>query len=92
MMMSRGVIYEEVSIYRKPDSLNIEASRSRNAGCRSLPRIRYEQRQFLPMAVEIRWNGCLADAALKGARGRERTAKENVCRRADQVRVAAGSP
>ena len=28
--MSRGVIYEEVSIYRKPDSLNIEASRSRN--------------------------------------------------------------
>jgi len=32
--MSRGVIYEEVSIYRKPDSLNIEASRSRNAGCR----------------------------------------------------------
>ena len=63
--MSRGVIYEEVSIYRKPDSLNIEASRSRNAGCRSLPRIRYEQRQFLPMAVEIRWNGCLAMRRLK---------------------------
>ena len=29
---------------------------------------------------------------LKGARGRERTSKEDVCRRADQVRVAAGSP
>ena len=44
--MSRGVIYEEVSIYRQSDSSHSQASRSRNAGCRSLPRIRYEQRQF----------------------------------------------
>jgi len=32
MMMSRGVIYEEVSIYRQSDSSHSQASRSRNAG------------------------------------------------------------
>ena len=37
--------------------------------CRPLPRIWHEQRQFLPMAVEIRRNGRIADAAPQRAGG-----------------------
>ena len=92
MMTSRGVIYQEVSIYRQSDSSHSQASRSGNVSCRPLPGIRHEQRQLLPMAVEIRRYGCIADASPQRPGSRDRASQEDVCRRADQVRVAAGSP
>ena len=63
MTTSRGVIYEEVSIYRQSDSSHSQASRSGNASCRPLPGIRPEQCQLLGTSVEIRLYGCLADAS-----------------------------
>jgi len=86
------VIYEEVSIYRQLDSIHSQASRSGNVSCRPPPGIGHEQCQLLPMAVKIRRYGCLADASPQRARSRERAPQEDVCRRADQVRAAAGSP
>lgn len=62
MMMSRGVTYEEVSIYRQPDSSHTPACGSRNVGCRPVPGIRHEQRQFILMAFGIRWDGRVADS------------------------------
>lgn len=73
MMMLRGVAYEKVSIYREPNSGDIEASRGGRISDRPLPRTRHEYGQFLLVALEVRSNGCLVDEAPQGAGSRKFT-------------------
>lgn len=71
---------EEVPIYRQPDHGRVEAILSRCAGAGFVPGARHQQCNVLQMAVQVWRHGCLAHGKDEGARGREPTIEDAVCR------------
>lgn len=91
-MIAEGPVHQEVSIFRQPDTGDPEAARSGRPGRGLGPRAQRQHGTDLSVAGQVWWHGCFADEAAEGAGSGEYPSEEDVCRGADQGRVAPGSP
>ena len=86
------MIYEEVSIYRQSDSAILKQAEAGTSVADLCREYGMSSASFYQWRSKYGGMDASLMRRLKGARSRERAAQEDVCRRADQVRVAAGSP